>query len=84
MNRPLLLRFHSFLNPIVHFLIHVALFVASSSVLPSLAFQAARASPRIIQVMSQYSLPTVQKRNLGIVDIVVQGTIGIREYMFSF
>ena len=76
-------RFHSFLNLFVHFLIQMALFVASSSILPSLAFQAARASPRIIQAVSHCSLPSVQKRNLGIVDIVVQGTIGMFALQFS-
>ncbi|KAK8799378.1 hypothetical protein WA171_006122 [Blastocystis sp. BT1] len=59
----------------------MALLIATNAAIPSLASQMARASPLILHSVHQMnhfnncSVPTIQKRNLGILDIVIQTTI---------
>ena len=61
---------------------------ATNAAIPSLASQMARASPLILHSVHQMnhfnncSVPTIQKRNLGILDIVIQTTIGMIKVCF--
>ena len=66
----------------------MALLIATNAAITSLASQMARASPLILHSVHQMnhfnncSVPTIQKRNLGILDIVIQTTIGMIKVCF--
>lgn len=61
----------------------------STTTLTPVVFQAVRVTPRLLECarVARHPMqpaPLVQKRNYGIVDIVVQTTIGISLHVRSF